>query len=454
MRWAYLSETDSSYAIERQTPSPSKAEAFANLLARAHDPEAITPAYLVALQNLTVSNPLDQAVAFRGHQNRLRNDLRGALGVTYLPPPPEQLPAVMEQVMGLCNDRESTVNPLVRGSLASFGFGFVFAHPFMDGNGRLSRFLFHKIVCGDPRLASGLVLLPISMAMKRHEAGYLAALQAFSKPARGLWDVTELADGEFEQHFRGAPEVYRFWDATACVEFGLGMAREALQHDLQQELQFLNRYDAIYQAVNDAVDMNNNDLVLLVRSIAQHGSLSRNRLKQLLAKGHPPDLLQSAQEAAAQAIDRLQDARLPSVADHPRPLARECLVPVGPRHRRRAPAAARAAAAARWMLQPRIVARALRLMPRPLVGGQRGAQAGVHVGDAGGRQPGPRRIAAAARAWLRLLALGNAAQRLEGAAVLAAVVVGRHAAAAFSGRATAASGCCRRCASPAPPRWG
>jgi hypothetical protein len=32
------------------------------------------------------------------------------------------------------------------------------------------------------------------------------------------------------------------------------------------ESAFLRRFDAVYKAVNDAVDMNNNDLVLLVRA--------------------------------------------------------------------------------------------------------------------------------------------------------------------------------------------
>jgi hypothetical protein len=304
VQWAYLSETDSSYAIEREKPSASKAEAFARLLAKAHDAELVSEEYLVALQNLAVSNPLDQAAAFRHQQNRLRNDMRGALGVTYVPPPPDLTRTVMDSIMSLCNDRASHVDALVRGSLASFAF--VFAHPFMDGNGRLSRFLFHKVACSDKRLANGLVL-PVSVAMKRHENAYLAALQSFSKPARALWDVTYISDDQIIQDFRGDPEIYRYWDATACVEFGLRMSREALHHDLQQEMHFLHRYDAVYRAINDAVDMNNNDLVITARSIVQHGSLSANRHKQLIAKGHRPELIEAAAEAGLFALAEMEE---------------------------------------------------------------------------------------------------------------------------------------------------
>ncbi len=307
VRWAYLSETQGSYAIENETPTPSKAEAFAALLSRAHAPERITAEYLVALQNLTVSNPLDKAVQFRADQNWLRNALPGALGVTYLPPPPDLMRSLMDQVMGMANCTDSGIDPLVLGSLVSFGF--VFAHPFMDGNGRLSRFLFHKVVCGQGLLPNGLVL-PISVAMKRHEDQYLQVLQSFSRPARELWQVTAIDDVRIDAVFKGDAEIYRYWDATDCVTFGLQMASEALEHDLRDESDFLRRFDLVYKAVNEALDMNNNDLVVLVRACLQNGGkLSNNRHKQLVAKGHPAALLEHAQQVVTSALEALDDGR-------------------------------------------------------------------------------------------------------------------------------------------------
>jgi hypothetical protein len=303
VRWAYLSETQGSYAIENETPTASKAEAFAALLARAHAPEGITEDYLVALQNLTVGNPLDKAVQFRSEQNWLRNALPGAMGVTYLPPPPELMLPLMDHIMGLANQTDAGIDPLVLGSLVSFWF--VFAHPFMDGNGRLSRFLFHKVACAHGLLPNGMVL-PISVAMKRHEDHYLRVLQAFSKPARALWQVTAIDDFRIDAEFKGDLAIYRYWDATDCVTFGLQMAREALDHDLRDESQFLRQFDAVYKAVNDAVDMNNNDLVLLVRACLQNGgALSNNRRKQLIAKGHAAVLLEQAQQVVRDALDAM-----------------------------------------------------------------------------------------------------------------------------------------------------
>jgi hypothetical protein len=117
-------------------------------------------------------------------------------------------------------------------------FAFVFLHPFMDGNGRLSRFLFHHALCRSGQWGNGL-LLPVSVAMKRSEAQYLAALQSFSKPARQAWDAMWLGDDEFELKFKSDASIYRYWDATACVTFGLEMAQQALIQDLKVETEFL-----------------------------------------------------------------------------------------------------------------------------------------------------------------------------------------------------------------------
>ena len=296
VRWAYLSETESSYAIEREAPVGNKAEAFARLLARAHEEEALSEDYLVELQNLTVRSSIDQAVQYRNEQNWLRRDS----SVTYVPPSPKQLPAVMDGLLAMANRKSDTIHPLVLGSLISFGF--VFAHPFMDGNGRLSRFLFHKMACRDAGFPSGLVL-PVSSAMARHEDRYLQALCSFSAPAREQWIVAKISDFEFDCQFQGQPEIYRYWDATACVQFGLEMAKEALQQDLLTEVEFLGQFDRVYQRINQAIDMNSNLMNTLVHLLVKNqGRLSNNKRKTFISKGYDEALLSEAELLAQQAL--------------------------------------------------------------------------------------------------------------------------------------------------------
>lgn len=273
--WAYLSETEGSFSIENEVPSASKKERFVQLLQRAHEARAIDEAYLVELQNITVDSPWDKAVEFRSQQNRLRN----GRSVTYVPPPAVLSASLMRSLMQIANEYPQKIHPIVAASILSFGF--VFIHPFMDGNGRISRFLFHKALCDSGQLPKGL-LLPVSVAMKKHENDYLAALNSFSKPARQQWTVEDYGNGEYGETFNGQDAIYRYWDATSCVEFGLKMANQALEHHLVSEVQTLRIYDHIKQAIDEEFDVRNDHLSLVIfNCIDNEGIVSKNLRKKL-----------------------------------------------------------------------------------------------------------------------------------------------------------------------------
>lgn len=280
LAWAYLHETQDSFAIERETASDEKSRAFIALLHQAHDRRALDEGYLVELQNAAIDNPLDKAVNFRQLQNWLQGPGRGAGVVTYLPPPPALVPELMDEVMEFANTTATQIDPLVAAAVTSFGF--VFVHPFMDGNGRLSRFLFHQALCRSGRLPNGLVL-PVSVAMKRHEAEYLAVLQRYSRLARERWRVRWIDADDYQFEFTGDANhsIYRFWDATACVEFGFRMAELALTEELRRETEFLARYDAILSRVNGQMDVRGSDLAtLVIACLDNHGIVSKRRRDQ------------------------------------------------------------------------------------------------------------------------------------------------------------------------------
>lgn len=282
LAWAYLHETSDSFAIEREAPSEGKARAFITLLHQAHERRPLTEAYLVELQNSVLTNPLDKAVIFRHEQNRLHGPARGAAGVTYLPPPPEMVNELMAELMAFATSAPASIDPVVAASIASFGF--VFIHPFMDGNGRLSRFLFHHALCQSGRLEKGL-LLPVSVAMKRNEQDYLRTLQKYSSQARERWQVRWIDEGQYDLQFEGSPSIYRYWDATKCVEFGYRMAEQALEVELRQETDYLARYDQITKSVNALFDIRGSDLAVLVRCcLEQGGVISKNRRKQFVGR--------------------------------------------------------------------------------------------------------------------------------------------------------------------------
>ncbi|CRM24823.1 Adenosine monophosphate-protein transferase SoFic [Pseudomonas sp. 37 R 15] len=278
IQWAYLHETRDSFAIEKEQPSEEKSRRFVQLLRQAHEGRLLTEDYLVELQNSTVSNPFDKAVAFRHEQNHLHNGLRGAAGVSYVPPAPALCQELMEELMAFANQPVRDVDPLVAAAVTAFGF--VFLHPFMDGNGRLSRFLIHQTLCHYGALGNGL-LLPVSVAMKHEEQAYLEALKTFSQPTREFWNVTWLDADHMAFDFIGHPSIYRYWGATRCVEFTLQMARRALEVELREETEFLDRYDRVIKAVNQRYDVRGSDLSKLVMMcLDNEGKLSKHRRKQ------------------------------------------------------------------------------------------------------------------------------------------------------------------------------
>lgn len=259
LAWAYLDETRNTYAIEKEIPSGDKATRFVNLLKQAHKPHQLNENYLVDLQNAVISNAYHQAASFRGEQNYLSNGLRGALGVTYVPPAPELARELMEQLMSLASTPgmsatpdhtpvEKTpaegLDPLVLAAITSFGF--VYIHPFMDGNGRLSRFLFHQVLCQQGALENGL-LLPVSTELKQQESAYKNVLEAYSDPIREFWDITYIDENQIEFDFSGHSALYRYWDATQCVIFMAQATEQAIEQHLKKETLYLNRYDEIYR---------------------------------------------------------------------------------------------------------------------------------------------------------------------------------------------------------------
>lgn len=299
LAWAYLHETEDSYAIEHERPTEDKTRAFVQLLRQAHERRPLSEDYLAELQSSTVTNPLDQAVQFRTEQNWLRGPGRGAAAVTYVPPWPELAAELMDEWMAFAGDAPRYVDPIVAAGVVSFGF--VFIHPFMDGNGRISRFLFHHALCQSGKLAKGL-LLPVSVAMKRHEADYLAVLQSYSRPARERVQVTWIDEGQYRFAFKGGDTVYRYWDATACVEFAFRMAAQALDVELKQETRFIARHDEVVRRVNDRVDVRGSDLGTLVVICLDAGGVISARKRKRYADRVPEAVFELIEEVAREVL--------------------------------------------------------------------------------------------------------------------------------------------------------
>lgn len=95
---------------------------------------------------------------------------------------------------------------------AIMAFGFVYAHPFEDGNGRLHRYLIHHVLaergCNPPG-----VVFPVSAAILANIDRYLETLETYSEILlpHVRWEPTD----EFNVRvLNDTRTFYRYFDAT------------------------------------------------------------------------------------------------------------------------------------------------------------------------------------------------------------------------------------------------
>jgi len=124
---------------------------------------------------------------------------------------------------------------------AVIAWGFVFLHPFGDGNGRIHRFLVHNILALRGILTPGL-MFPVSAVMLKDPVAYDASLEAFSRPLLQLVDYRLHEDGQMTVSNDTACW-YRYFDATAQAEALLDFVERTVEEELAAELSFLASFD-------------------------------------------------------------------------------------------------------------------------------------------------------------------------------------------------------------------
>lgn len=274
LAYMYLSETRGSYAIESETPSSDKQERFVQILKRAGEPGNVTEEWLVKLQNVIVRDVYSQETSYRTKQNWLE-DSSGH--ISFIPTPIEDLSRVMHGWEAFINNEERCTEVLVKAACAAFGF--VYLHPFLDGNGRLHRFLIQHVLARSALMGPEIVI-PVSSVIEQHIPAYHAVLTAFSRPVTALWNYHRGDVAPIIQRTPGSRS-YRFFDADREVTFLHSMIKQAVQEEIPRELAWLQGYDLAFSRLNNELDLPQKDLSALIRMIQSNkGTLSANRRKQ------------------------------------------------------------------------------------------------------------------------------------------------------------------------------
>jgi hypothetical protein len=283
----FTKEAKSSFAIEGEAPSSSRAERFVTALAGAAEFDAADAAAFVDLQNTIVDRRYAASVDWRNakHPWRTEQNYVGHTrsdyteGVDFVCPKPQDVPELMDGWMRMTSQLQlgaSGVDAVC--AAAAVAFGFVLIHPFEDGNGRIHRFLIHHVLARRGFTPQGL-LFPVSAVMLRDRRAYDAVLERFSASVMPFVDWT--LDGNARMEV-GNPtkDLYRFWDATPFAEYLYGVVEETIGKDLAEEIRFLSTFDRAVRRTMEIVDMPDRRASLLVRLILQNrGTLSETKRK-------------------------------------------------------------------------------------------------------------------------------------------------------------------------------
>lgn len=273
--YLYEKETRSSYGIEREEPTPDREARFVAALhdaGKVSQDEALSLPRLVSLQNLIVDPRYAQS-AYRTDQNYVGETLPNyRQRIHYVPPPPQFVDSLMDGLTTFLA-KSAGSPPLTRAAIAAFGF--VFVHPFEDGNGRLHRFLIHDVLALDRYIPPG-VILPVSAWMLKNLAGYDKCLEAYSRP------LMERLRYELDQNDRltvlnpdAVEGIYRYPDMTPQVEYLATAIEGALSQELEPELNFLSGFDTARRGMLAVVDMPDRKLRNLINILHKsRGTLS------------------------------------------------------------------------------------------------------------------------------------------------------------------------------------
>lgn len=271
----YLKETHSSFEVEREKPSSDRARRFADLLREAESGTPLSETRLAELQNAAVDARFHE-FSYRRQQNWIGDDLGHRKKVDFVPARPQDVPELMNGLAGFSETlraKPESMDPVV--AAASLAFGFVFIHPFMDGNGRLHRYLIHQVLSSSGFTPKGIVL-PVSAVILANLDRYVQALERFSRPllARTTYDP----DAPKTSATGNDALYFRFFDATEQASFLYWALERTVEHDLEEEIAFLLGFDAARARLGGLLDWPAHSLDLFIRLVHQNGgTLSKTK---------------------------------------------------------------------------------------------------------------------------------------------------------------------------------
>jgi hypothetical protein len=269
-----LKDSKASFSIEGENPRNNRAARWGIAIGQAGKNE-LSIAELNRLQQLVIENDRFVKMGIRNQQGFIGDRDRGTQE-----PIPDHISAKYEDLEKLMAGwlqsqkmlTESRMDPIL--AAAKIAFGFVFIHPFVDGNGRLHRYIIHHILSQTGYTEQG-IIFPISASILTHIKDYATTLESYSHPILNLidWKASENNNVEI---LNDTIDFYRYFDATAQAEFLFYCVNDTLVNVIPNEVEYLKKFDTFKRFIDNKFEMPDNMISLLVGFLEQgNGKLSK-----------------------------------------------------------------------------------------------------------------------------------------------------------------------------------
>ncbi|WP_338396226.1 Fic family protein [Fulvitalea axinellae] len=272
-----LKDSKASFTIEGERPENNRAVRWGRAIGQAGG-RALDIDELLRLQQLVIESSRFTKMGLR--------DIGGFVGEHDRDtgePIPEHISAswkdvadLTEGILGAYRKLESSeMDPVLVASCVAFGF--VFVHPFVDGNGRLHRYLIHHILARMGFARAG-VVFPVSAAILDRIDEYRKALESFSHPLLDFVEWRSTEDHNVEV-LNDTADYYRYYDATPQAEFLYRCVRDTVLEVVPREVRYLRCYDEMKAFLDREFEMPDKTVATLVRFLEQNGGRLSKRAR-------------------------------------------------------------------------------------------------------------------------------------------------------------------------------
>jgi hypothetical protein len=274
-----LKDSKASFTIEGESPKNQRAVRWGKAIGQAGTNE-LSKNELFRLQNVVIENTRFIEMGFRkkggfvGEHDRISGE-----------PIPDHISAKWKDLDQLISGLLQTNKLLIEDTFdavlaaAAVSFGFVFIHPFVDGNGRLHRYLIHHVLAKKRFTQQGIVF-PVSTAMLNRINDYRICLESFSKPLLDFIEWKETEDHNIEV-LNQTIDFYRYFDATAQAEFLYQCVDYTIKSIIPEEIDYLLKFDNFKSFIDNKFEIPDKMVSILLHFLEQNnGKLSKRALEK------------------------------------------------------------------------------------------------------------------------------------------------------------------------------